>query len=227
MAIFRRSVALVTLVALGQASGAQAQAQSARADRHSIDQAYAIVDFQTSRSGREIAQALQRHLDRLPMQVTYRQLSVADAPRSPGRFTLVDPTTHSAFGLQGPATRAPAGWLSAPRTVMCAGASWRAEAVQRLEARIEQQYTLCLFPYRDGRRQGHQLNVYASTLLEGDPAIPVRRSNEGQSPAAFIRGVVQAVERVTGHSGVWIENRTAERDRPFTQDNDALSAQTN
>ena len=227
MAIFRRSVALVTLVALGQASGAQAQAQSARADRHSIDQAYAIVDFQTSRSGREVAQALQRHLDRLSVQATYRQLNVADTPRSPGRFTLVDPTTHSAFGLQGPATRAPAGWLSAPRTVMCAGASWRAEAVQRLEARIEQQYTLCLFPYRDGRRQGHQLNVYASTLLEGDPAIPVRRSNEGQSPAAFIRGVVQAVERVTGHSGVWIENRTAERDRPFTQDNDALSAQTN
>lgn len=227
MAIFRRSVALVTLVALGQASGAQAQAQSARADRHSIDQAYAIVDFQTSLSVRDIVQALQRHLDRVPMQVTYRQLSVADAPRSPGRFTLVDPTAQSAFGLQGPATRAPAGWLSAPRTVMCTGASWRAEVVQRLQARIEQHYTLCLFPYRDGRRRGHQLNVYASTLLEGDPAIPVRRSNEAESPAAFIRGAVQAVERVMGRSGVWIENRTAERDRPFTQDNDALSAQTN
>jgi len=225
MAISRRSVALVTLVALGQASGAAAQ--SARADRHSIDQAYAIVDFQTSRSGREIAQALQRYLDRLPMQVTYRQLSMADAPRSPGRFTLVDPTAHSAFGLQGPATRAPAGWLSAPRTVMCTGASWSAEAVQRLEARIEQQYTLCVFPYRDGRRRGHQLNVYASTLLEGDPTIPVRRSNEAESPAAVFRGAVEAVERVTGRRGVWIENPTAERDRPFTQDNDALSAQTN
>ncbi|WP_313007715.1 hypothetical protein [Brevundimonas vesicularis] len=225
MAISLRSVALVALVALGQAPGASAQ--SARADRHSIDQAYAIVDFQTSRSGREIAQALQRHLDRLPMQVTYRQLSVADAPRSPGRFTLVDPTAQSAFGLQGPATRAPAGWLSAPRTVVCTGASWRAEAVQRLEARIEQQYTLCLFPYRDGRRRGHQLNVYASTLLEGDPTIPVRRSNEAESPAVFIRSAVEAVERVTGRRGVWIENRTAERDLPFTQDNDALSAQTN
>jgi len=32
---------------------------------------------------------------------------------------------------------------------------------------------------------------------------------------------------VTGRRGVWIENRTAERDLPFTQDNDALSAQTN
>ncbi|MEW6537235.1 MAG: hypothetical protein AB1448_01425 [Pseudomonadota bacterium] len=218
-------MALVTLVALSHASGAVAQ--SVRADRHSIDQAYAIVDFQTSRSGRDIAQALQRHLDRLPIQVNYRQLSVADAPRSPGRFTLVDPTAQSAFGLQGPATRAPAGWLSAPRTVACTGASWRAEAVQRLQARIEQNYTLCLFPYRDGRRRGHQLNVYASTLLEGDPKIPVRRSNEVESPAVFIRGAVQAVERVTGRSGVWIENRTAERDRPFAQDDDALSAQTN
>lgn len=216
------------MIALGQASGAVAQ--SVRADRHSIDQAYAIVDFQTSRSGRDIAQALRRHLDRLPMQVTYRQLSVVDAPRSPCRFTLVDPTAQSAFGLQGPATRAPAGWLSAPRTVACTGASWRAEAVQRLQARIEQHYTLCLFPYRDGRRRGHQLNVYASTLLEGDPAIPVRRSNEAESPAVFIRSAVEAVEaveRATGRRGVWIENRTAERDRPFTQDNDALSAQTN
>lgn len=225
MAISRRSVALVTLIALGRASGALAK--SVQTDRHSIDQAYAIVDFQTSRSGRDIAQALQRHLDRLPMQVTYRQQSLADAPRSPGRFTLVDPIAQSAFGLQGPATRAPAGWLSAPRTVVCTGASWRAEAVQRLEARIEQRYTLCLFPYRDGRHRGHQLNVYASTLLEGDPTIPVRRSNEAANPAAFIRDAVETVERVTGRRGVWIENRTAERDRPFTQDNDALSAKTN
>jgi hypothetical protein len=185
------------------------------------------VDFQTSRSSREIAQALQRHLDRLPVQANYRQLNMGDAPRSPGRFTLVDPTAQSAFGLQGPATRAPAGWLSAPRTVVCTGASWRAEAAQRVQARIEQHYTLCLFPYRDGRRRGHQLNVYASTLLEGDPTIPVRRSNEVESPAVFIRAAVEAVERVTGRRGVWIENRTAERDRPFTQDNDALSAQTN
>ena len=81
MAISRRSAAVVALIALGQASCAAAQ--SVQADRQSIDQAYAIVDFQTSRSGREIAQALQRHLDRLPMQVSYRQLSVGDAPRSP------------------------------------------------------------------------------------------------------------------------------------------------
>ena len=45
--------------------------------------------------------------------------------------------------------------------------------------------------------------------------------------SASTGGAVQAVERATRALGVWTEHRTASQDRPFTQDDDALSAQTN
>uniref|UniRef100_UPI002899D475 hypothetical protein n=1 Tax=Brevundimonas sp. TaxID=1871086 RepID=UPI002899D475 len=108
---------------------------------------------------------------------------------------------------------------------VCDGARWRADIAPRRPGRVEQRYTLCLFPYRDGPRQGHRLDIYAATLLHGDQSAVAPPPN-GQTPAAFMRGAVQAVERLTRVQGVWVEQRLANRDRPFTQDDDALSAQT-
>lgn len=211
-------MAFVGLIALGAASaGPQIQA---------LDEAYAIVDFQGARSGREIARTLERHLASPDVAVVARNLAITQIPRTPGRFTLVDPAAPSGFGLQGPTTRAPAGWLRPVRTAVCDGASWRADIAPRRPGRVEQRYTLCLFPYRDGRRQGHHLDLYATTLLHGDQGA-VAPPATGQTPAAFMHGAVQAVERLTRVHGVWIEQRLANRDRPFTQDDDALSAQTN
>lgn len=211
-------MAFVGLIALGAASpGPQIQA---------LDEAYAIVDFQGARSGREIARTLERHLASPDVAVVARNQPLAQIPRTPGRFTLVDPAAPDGFGLQGPTTRAPAGWLRPVRAAVCDGASWRADIAPRRPGRVEQRYTLCLFPYRDGRRQGHHLDLYATTLLHGDQGA-VAPPPTGQTPVAFMRGAVQAVERLTRVQGVWIEQRLANRDRPFTQDDDALSAQTN
>lgn len=191
----------------------------------SLDQAYAIVDFQTSRSGRDIAQTLQSHLARQDVTVAVRNQAVARIPRTPGRFTLVDPAAPGGFGLEGPTTRAPAGWLRPVRAAVCDGASWRADVAPRRPGRIEQRYTLCLFPYRDGRRQGHQLDIYAATVFHGDQGA-VAPPLDAETPETFMRGAVQAIEHLTRVRGVWIEHRKADRDRPFTQGDDALSAQT-
>ena len=210
-------MAFVGLIALGAASpGPQIQA---------LDEAYAIVDFQSARSGREIARTLELHLASPDVAVVARNQPLAQISRTPGRFTLVDPIAPGGSGLQGPTTRAPAGWLRPVRAAVCDGASWRADIAPRRPGRVEQRYTLCLFPYRDGRRQGHHLDLYATTLLHGDQGA-VAPPATGQTPAAFMRGAVQAVERLTRVQGVWIEQRLANRDRPFTQDDDALSAQT-
>jgi hypothetical protein len=218
MAMHKPLMAFVGLIALGAASpGPQTQA---------LDEAYAIVDFQSVRSGREIARTLERHLASPDVAVDSRNLAVTQIPRTPGRFTLVDPAAPGGSGLQGPTTRAPAGWLRPVRAAVCDGASWRADIAPRRPGRVEQRYTLCLFPYRDGRRQGHHLDLYATTLLHGDQGA-VAPPATGQTPAVFMRGAVQAVERLTRVQGVWIEQRLANRDRPFTQDDDALSAQTN
>ncbi|GAW41061.1 hypothetical protein SH203_01464 [Brevundimonas sp. SH203] len=224
----RKSLLTVAgLVALSMTGGASAQTRRAPApDVHSLDQAYAIVDFQTALSGREIAQALQRHIANANVTVTARNQTVAAIPRAPGRFTLIDPAAPGGFGLEGPASRAPAGWLRPVRAAVCDGASWRADVAPRRPGRVEQRYTLCLFPYRDGRRQGHQLDIYAVTLLHGDPGAVAPRAS-GETPAAFMRGAVRAVERLTRVQGVWVENRLANADRPFTRDDDAWAAQTN
>lgn len=221
-------MAVVGLVALGTAANAcSAQTLNNQGSHEqSLDQAYAIVDFQTPRSGRQIAEALQRHLARPDVAVVARSQAVAVVPPTPGRFTLVDPAAPGGFGLEGPAIRAPAGWLHPVRTVACDGASWRADVTPSRPARIEQRYTLCLFPYRDGRRQGHRLTVYASRILRGDPAVAIAPPVDAETPAAFMHGAVQAVERATRARGVWTEHRTASQDRPFTQDDDAWSAQT-
>lgn len=217
MAMHKPLMAFVGLIALGAASpGPQIQA---------LDEAYAIVDFQSARSGREIARTLERHLASPDVAVVARNQPLAQISRTPGRFTLVDPIAPGGSGLQGPTTRAPAGWLRPVRAAVCDGASWRADIAPRRPGRVEQRYTLCLFPYRDGRRQGHHLDLYATTLLHGDQGA-VAPPATGQTPAAFLRGAVQAVERLTRVQGVWIEQRLANRDRPFTQDDDALSAQT-
>lgn len=214
--------ALAGLVALTAAQGAAAQTPLVA---QSLDQAYAIVDFQTSRSGRDIAQTLQSRLARQDVTVAVRNQAVARIPRTPGRFTLVDPAAPGGFGLEGPTTRAPAGWLRPVRAAVCDGASWRADVAPRRPGRIEQRYTLCLFPYRDGRRQGHQLDIYAATVFHGDQGA-VAPPLDAETPETFMRGAVQAIEHLTRVRGVWIEHRKADRDRPFTQGDDALSAQT-
>nr|WP_314525153.1 hypothetical protein [uncultured Brevundimonas sp.] len=214
------------LVTLGLAGAAPAQTRRAPAsDVHSLDQAYAIVDFRTARSGREITQALQRHIANADVTVTARNQTVAAIPSTPGRFTLIDPTRRGGFGLEGPASRAPAGWLRPVRATVCDGASWRADVAPRRPGRVEQRYTLCLFPYRDGRRQGHQLDIYASTLLHGDPGA-VALPSSGETPAAFMRGAVRVIEQLTRVQGVWVEIRLANADRPFTQGDDAWAAET-
>ncbi len=214
--------ALAGLVALTAAQGAAAQTPLVA---QSLDQAYAIVDFQTSRSGRDIAQTLQSHLARQDVTVAVRNQAVARIPRAPGRFTLVDPAARGGFGLEGPTTRAPAGWLRPVRAAVCDGASWRADVAPRRPGRLEQRYTLCLFPYRDGRRRGHQLDIYAATVFHGDQGA-VAPPLDAETPETFMRGAVQAIEHLTRVRGVWIEHRKADRDRPFTQGDDALSAQT-
>ena len=214
--------ALAGLVALTAAQGAAAQTPLVA---QSLDQAYAIVDFPTSRSGRDIAQALHRHLARQDVTVAVRNQAVARIPRAPGRFTLVDPAAPGGFGLEGPTTRAPAGWLRPVRAAVCDGASWRADVAPRRPGRLEQRYTLCLFPYRDGRRRGHQLDIYAATVFHGDQDA-VAPPLDAETPETFMRGAVQAIEHLTRVRGVWIEHRKADRDRPFTQGDDALSAQT-
>ena len=62
-----------------------------------------------------------------------------------------------------------AGWLRPVRTVVCNGAAWRAEVSPRQVGPVGTRYTLCLFPYRDGARQGLQLDIYAAAVLQGDP----------------------------------------------------------
>jgi len=47
-----------------------------------------------------------------------------------------------------------------------------------------------------------------------------------ETPEGFMRGAVQAVERLTRTQGVWVERRKSHRDRPFTQGDDALSDET-
>lgn len=220
-------MAFVGLIALAAASNTSAQTPlTARPDTQTLDEAYAIVEFQSTRSGREIGRALERHLASPDVAVVAQNQPLARIPRMPGRFTLVDPAAPGGFGLQGPADRAPAGWLRPVRAAVCDGASWRADVAPRRPGRVEQRYTLCLFPYRDGQRQGHRLDFYAATLFHGDQGA-VAPPPAGQTPAAFMRGAVQAVERLTRVHGVWVEQRLANRDRPFTQDDDALSAQTN
>lgn len=228
MAMRKPLTAVIGLIALGAAGAAPAQAPYAArsgSDPHSLDQAYAIIDFQTARSGRDIARTLARHLAGPDVAVAFRNQAVSQIPRTPGRFSLIDPAAPSGFGLEGPTTRAPAGWLRPVRTAVCDGASWRADVAPRRPGRVELRYTLCLFPYRDGRRQGHHLDIYATTLLHGDQGA-VAPPATGETPAAFMRGAVQAVERLTHVQGVWVEQRLADRDRHFTQDDDALSAQT-
>ena len=227
MAMHKPLMAFVGLIALAAASNTSAQTPlTARPDTQTLDEAYAIVEFQSTRSGREIGRALERHLASPDVAVVARNQPLARIPRMPGRFTLVDPAAPGGFGLEGPAIRAPAGWLHPVRTVACDGASWRADVTPRRPARIEQRYTLCLFPYRDGRDQGQRLTVYASRILRGDPAVAIAPPVDAETPAAFMRGAVQAVERATRARGVWTEHRTASQDRPFTQDDDAWSAQT-
>nr|WP_316629294.1 hypothetical protein [uncultured Brevundimonas sp.] len=226
MAMHKFLLAVAGLVTLGLAGTAAAQTRRAPAsDVQSLDQAYAIVDFPTARSGREIAQTLQRQIANADVTVTARNQTVAAIPRTPGRFTLIDPTRPGGFGLEGPATRAPAGWLRPVRAAVCDAASWRADVAPRRPGRVEQRYTLCLFPYRDGQRQGHHLDIYAATLFHGDPGAVAPLRN-GETPAAFMRGAVRAIEQLTRVQGVWVENRLANVDRPFTQDDDAWVAET-
>lgn len=161
----------------------------------------------------------------LAVEAARKALADARIPRAPGRFTLVDPAAPGGFGLEGPTTRAPAGWLRPVRAAVCDGASWRADVAPRRPGRIEQRYTLCLFPYRDGRRQGHQLDIYAATVFHGGQGA-VAPPLDAETPETFMRGAVQAIEHLTRVRGVWIEHRKADRDRPFTQGDDALSAQT-
>ena len=224
MVFHKGLMAVVGLVTFGlpfDASG-----QSPPRDSQSLDQAYAIVDFQTPRSGREIGRSLQRHLQGQGLRVVFREYPIRPIPRTPGRFTLVDPTARSDFGLEGPTTRARAGWLNPVRTVVCNGASWRADVIQRLRPSIEQRYTLCLFHYRDGRVQGHHLDIYATTILQADPNATVDPLVGVETTEDFMQGAVQAVERLTRKQGVWVEHRKSNRDRPFTQGDDALSAET-
>lgn len=226
MAMRKSLLTVAGLVTLGLAGAAPAQTRRAPAsDVQSLDQAYAIVDFPTARSGREIAQTLQRQIANADVTVTARNQTVAAIPRTPGRFTLIDPAAPGGSALQGPTTRAPAGWLRPVREAVCDGASWRADVAPRRLGRVEQRYTLCLFPYRDGQRQGHQLDIYAATLLHGDPGA-VAPPPSGETPAAFMRGAVRAIEQLTRVQGVWVENRPANADRPFTQSDDAWAAET-
>ncbi len=211
---------ILALAALGQGGSAAAQTTG----RWTVDQAYAVIDFQTRHDVRSIAQALERHLRRQGFRAVTRHQASGDPPRTPGRFTLADPATPSGFGLEGPTTRAAAGWLRPVRTVVCNGAAWRADVSARQVGPVETRYTLCLFPYRDGAHQGHQLDIYAAAVLHGDPEAPVAPRSDAVSPDAFIRGAVQAVEGRIRRHGVWIEHRAANRDRPFFLDDDALSA---
>lgn len=211
---------ILALAALGQGGSAAAQTTG----RWTVDQAYAVIDFQTRHDVRSIAQALERHLRRHGFRAVTRHQASGDPPRTPGRFTLADPATPSGFGLEDPTTRAAAGWLRPVRTVVCNGAAWRADVSARQVGPVETRYTLCLFPYRDGAHQGHQLDIYAAAVLHGDPEAPVAPRSDAVSPDAFIRGAVQAVEGRIRRRGVWIEHRAANRDRPFFLDDDALSA---
>lgn len=231
METFKRAPAVVGLIVLSLAAGdaaaqtLRAPAQSPSVQTQSLDQAYAIIDFQTARPTAEIARALQRQISGPTVSVTARRQPVARIPGTPGRFTLIDPTAPGGSGLEGPTERAPAGWLRPVREAACPGAAWRADVVSRTPGPIQQRYTLCLFPYRDGRRQGHHLDIYATTQFRGGPTEVAPRQS-GATPAAFMRGAVQAVERLTQVQGVWVEQRLANRDRHFTQGDDALSAQT-
>ena len=211
---------ILALAALGQGGSAAAQTTG----RWTVDQAYAVIDFQTRHDGRSVAQALERHLRRQGFRVVTRRQASGAPPRTPGLFTLADPAAPTGFGLEGPTTRAAAGWLRPVRTVVCNGAAWRAEVSPRQVGPVGTRYTLCLFPYRDGAHQGHQLDIYAAAVLHGDPEAPVAPRSDAVSPDAFIRGAVQAVEGRIRRRGVWIEHRAANRDRPFFLDDDALSA---
>lgn len=211
---------ILGLTALGQDDTATAQT----ADRWTVDQAYAVIDFQTRHDGRSVAQALERHVRRQGFKLVTRRQSTGAPPRTPGRFTLVDPAAPHRFGLEGPTRRAPAGWLRSVRTVVCNGAAWGAEVSAPQVGPVEPHYTLCLFPYRDGAHQGFQLDIYAAAVLHGDPETPIAPQSQAVSPDAFMRGAVQAVEQRIGQPGAWIEYRPANRDRPFFLDDDALSA---
>ena len=102
MVFHKGRMAVVGLVTFGLPFNAFGQSPSR--DSQSLDQAYAIVDFQTPRSGREIGQSLQRHLQGQGLRVVFREYPIRPIPRTPGRFTLVDPTARSDFGLEGPTT---------------------------------------------------------------------------------------------------------------------------
>ena len=162
MTMHKPLMAFVGLIALGAASpGPQIQA---------LDEAYAIVDFQSARSGREIARTLERHLASPDVAVVARNQPLAQISRTPGRFTPGRSDRARRFRparSHDPRAR-PAGCGRFGRR-SADGASWRADIAPRRPGRVEQRYTLCLFPYRDGRRQGHHLDLYATTLLPRRP----------------------------------------------------------
>lgn len=219
-----RRVHTVLAAAIASLATAGCAAAQAPADL-STDQAYVIVDFQTPLSGQDVSNALKLYLDRQNVQVTTSRPETPVVPRIPRRFALIDPASPGGFGLQGPSTQTPSGRVSSVRIATCDGASWRADVRQRVASRLEQRYTLCLFPYRDGRKQGHQLDIYATTVLRGGHAGPSRRT-AADTTERFMTGAVEAVERLTRSPAVWVENRPSARSRTFPLDDDALAGET-
>lgn len=220
----RRVHAVLVAVSSGLAAAGCAAAQAPA--EVSVDQAYVIVDFETPLSGRDMADALKQYLDRQGGQVTISRQEASAIPRAPRRFALVDPAAPGGFGLQGPSTQVPGGRVSPVRIATCDGASWRADVSQRAENRLEQRFTLCLFPYRDGAKQGHQLDIYAAAIARDGSGVAPSRRAAADTPEGFMRGAVEAVERATQAPAVWVENRPSARSRTFPLDDDALAGET-
>jgi hypothetical protein len=123
-------------------------------DKTTTVEYYRIFDIKTTAPRQKLAAAASAGLSRNVNNANEAMPipSAAQAPETPGRFSLVNPFEGSRLG----ALASAAGQLDM-RVVNCNGSSWNAQAVRTIERSNELKLTACLFPYRDG----YHLDLYA------------------------------------------------------------------
>lgn len=185
----------------------QADAQS----RQRSYQAYAIIDLQTEASKTALIDAAERVLAGYSTDLNTNRPIAVQTPAQPGRFKLENPLADSRLGAL-----AALGGVSTQSFMVatCDGAVWVANLSRSISGSQQLRATLCLFPYKNGDRQGYHLNLYASDTAQQGGSLTERFGRAVSNrvvgtPQEFtermLKEAVVAMEMSSGASAVLIE----------------------